>query len=99
PQPNLPKQTGYPQVEISNPLRYEQWLATNIFEQKQQGFYGVYIKVETGDIPSDKARKLVDVLTPLAADEIRVTQNQGLLLKYVRKEALPSLYNGLAALD
>src|ERR1700759_887157 len=44
PQPNLPETTEYPNVEITNPLRYKQWLATNVFEQKQQGFYRVYIK-------------------------------------------------------
>ncbi|MDB4927209.1 nitrite reductase [Mucilaginibacter sp.] len=97
--PALPQQTTYPQVEISNPLRYEQWLATNVFQQKQEGFYGVYIKVAVGDIPSAVARKLVAVLEPLVADEIRITQNQGLMLKYVRKEALPALYNGLTELD
>ncbi|RYY34385.1 MAG: nitrite reductase [Sphingobacteriaceae bacterium] len=95
----LPEGTVYPEVEISNPLRYEQWLATNVFEQKQKGFYGVYIKVPVGDIDTARARKLVDVLRPLVADEIRITQNQGLLLKYVRKEALPALYEGLTTLD
>ncbi|WP_158994964.1 HEPN domain-containing protein [Mucilaginibacter sp. L196] len=97
--PVLPQATTYPEVVITNQLRYEQWLATNVFEQKQEGFYGVYIKVPVGDIASDTARKLVAVLTPLVADEIRITQNQGLLLKYVRKEALPALYNGLTELD
>jgi sulfite reductase (ferredoxin) len=97
--PALPETITYPEVTISNPLRYEQWLATNVFEQKQKGFYGVYIKVPVGDIPSDTARKLVEVLTPLVADEIRITQNQGLLLKYARKEALPALYDGLTKLD
>jgi len=97
--PALPQTTNYPEVIISNPLRYEQWLLTNVFEQKQKGFYGVYIKVPVGDISSDTARKLVNVLTPLVGDEIRITQNQGLLLKYVTKEALPALYNGLTELD
>jgi sulfite reductase (ferredoxin) len=97
--PLLPQTTSYPAVEIANPLRYEQWLATNVFEQKQKDFYGVYIKVPVGDIPSDIARKLVDAISPYVADEIRITQNQGLLLKYVRKEALPALYNGLTELD
>jgi sulfite reductase (ferredoxin) len=96
---SLPSATAFGEVIINNPFRYEQWLATNVFEQKQPGFYGVYIKVPVGDIPSDKARKLVAVLEPLVANEIRITQNQGLLLKYVRKEALPSLYNGLTELD
>ena len=97
--PALPAEQTFADVSIANPFRYEQWLATNVFEQKQQGFYGVYIKVPVGDIPSDKARKLVATLQPLVADEIRVTQNQGLLLKFVRKEALPALYNGLTELE
>jgi sulfite reductase (ferredoxin) len=99
PEPALPAEKVYPDVEISNPLRYEQWLATNVFEQKQSGFYGVYIKVPVGDIPSNTARALVDAIKPFVGDEIRVTQNQGLLLKFVRKEALPGLYEGLLALD
>ena len=45
------------------------------------------------------ARKLVDAIKPYVADEIRITQNQGLLLKFVKKEALPALYNGLTELD
>ncbi|WP_114937683.1 HEPN domain-containing protein [Mucilaginibacter endophyticus] len=97
--PALPPTDSYPEVTISNPLRYEQWLATNVFEQKQEGFYGVYIKVPVGDISSDTARALVKTLEPLVGNEIRITQNQGLLLKYVQKEALPALYEGLAKLE
>src|SRR5471030_2445498 len=99
PAPAIPEQKEIPEVTISNPLRYEQWLITNVFEQKQKGFYGVYIKVPVGDIPTDTARKLVAAIKPYVADEIRITQNQGLLLKYVRKEALPALYAGLTDLD
>jgi sulfite reductase (ferredoxin) len=59
----------------------------------------VYVKVPVGDIPTDKARKFIDAIKPYVADEIRITANQGLLLKYVRKEALPALYAGLVSLD
>jgi sulfite reductase (ferredoxin) len=98
PVPALPAPIEFGDVVISNPLGYEQWLATNIFQQKQEGFYGVFIKVLTGDIPTEQARRLVALLQPLAGDEIRITANQGLLLKYIRKEAFPTLYNGLAEL-
>ncbi len=98
-EPVIPEPVLLPEITIENPLRYEQWLITNVFEQKQKGFYGVYIKVTKGDIPTDVARKMVDAIRPYVADEIRITQNQGLLLKYVRKEALPALYAGLAQLD
>ena len=97
--PVIPEPVIIREVTISNPLRYEQWLITNTFEQKQKGFYGVYVKVPTGDIHTDVARKFVAAISPYVADEIRITQNQGLLLKYVRKEALPALYAGLTELD
>lgn len=84
---------------LKNPLRYEQWLNTNVFEQKQTGFYGVFVKVPVGDIPSNIARQLVAAISPYVADEIRITQNQGLMLKYARKESLPALYEALESID
>jgi len=98
-EPVIPEPLIIPEVTTDNPFRYEQWLATNVFEQKQKGFYGVYVKVTVGDIHTDVARKFIEAIRPYVADEIRITQNQGLLLKYVRKEALPALYAGLTGLD
>ena len=97
--PEIPEQTSYPDVIISDPLHYESWLKTNVFEQKQKGFYGVYIKVTTGDIPTAKARDFIESIRGLVADEIRITINQGLLLKFVRPEALPLLFERLKNLD
>ncbi len=95
--PNIPAKGNnlneYPQ--ITNQLHYQQWLDTNVFEQKQSGFYGVYVKVQTGDIPTAQARLFVDAVKNLIADEIRITINQGLLLKYVPKENLPHLFIAL----
>ena len=95
PQPPLPLEQSFSGVKIENENHYKHWLATNVIEQKQGGFYGVYIKVQVGDIKTDKARALVAAVRPFVADEIRITQNQGLLLKFVREEALPSLYASL----
>lgn len=99
PQPALPEAITAQPVQIDNPLRYEQWLATNVFEQKQKGFYGVYVKVPVGDIHTPEARKFIEAVKPYVADEIRITQNQGLLLKFVRRENLEALYAGLHALN
>ncbi len=82
----------YPAVQIENQEKYERWLKTNVFEQKQKGFYGVYVKVLLGNISSDTARKFAEVVKNHAADELRITVNQGYLLKYVRKEAFLSLF-------
>jgi sulfite reductase (ferredoxin) len=85
--------------KIIDRLAYTNWLATNTFQQKQFGFYGVYIKVLLGNISSANARKLVKIINLYASSEdIRLTINQGFLLKYVTKEALPFLYNELRKL-
>lgn len=84
---------------IVNRLDYNNWIETNTFEQKQSGFYGVYIKVLLGNISSDIARQLAKVINLYASSEdVRLTINQGILLKYVTKDALPYLYNELSQL-
>ena len=97
--PQIPDKIELTDVPISDQLLYQRWLDTNVFEQKQHGFYGVYIKVTTGDIPTSKARKFIAAINGLVADEIRITINQGLLLKYVRREALSVLFERLKELD
>ncbi len=97
--PQMPEEKTFPEVNISDQFLYQRWLDTNVFEQKQKGFFGVYIKVSTGDIPTSKARKFIAAISGLVADEIRITINQGLLLKFVRQEALPLLFERLKELD
>lgn len=87
------------EVSIEDQLTYQQWLDTNTFEQKQKGYYGAYIKVSTGDMPTSQAREFIDGVKSLIADEIRITINQGLLLKFVPKENLPALYQVLKSLN
>ena len=96
--PDIIPETAIPELkDISSSyfvdeIRYKEWLETNVFEQKQTGFYGVNIKLELGNINSETARKFVKAINGYVADDIRVTVNQGLLLKYARKEVLPYLF-------
>jgi len=87
-----------PDFVLEDTDKYEKWLKTNVFRQKQDGFYGIYLKVQIGDISTTTARQLVPLVREFAADELRVTQGQNLLLKYVRQEALPYVFAQLDAL-
>ncbi|HLC84069.1 MAG TPA: HEPN domain-containing protein, partial [Bacteroidia bacterium] len=87
--------TSFTTFKISDNKKYQNWIFSNVFEQKQQGFYGVNIKVLLGNLSSQTARELVNIVNTYAADDIRVTVNQGLLLKFVSKEALPALFKSL----
>lgn len=94
-QPKLPEAVDYSGVEVDDPEKFDQWFQTNVFKQKQQGFHGVYVKLLLGDMSSDLAKTFANIAEKYAADDIRITINQGYLLKYVTKDALKPLFNEL----
>ncbi|MEM9981633.1 MAG: nitrite/sulfite reductase, partial [Bacteroidota bacterium] len=73
--------------------------ATNTFAQKQAGYCGVFIKIQLGNFSTDTARALVEIIRQYAADDFRITINQGLLLRFVQPQHLPALYEALQTLS
>ncbi len=98
PAPRLSDYTPETPAVIANEKKYQQWFDTNVIQQKQDGYYGVYVKLPIGNMSSKLARKFADVIDRYAADELRVTANQGYLIRFVRKEVLKHLYLELDAL-
>lgn len=92
PGPVLPESIPTAEPAIADPAKYERWYRTNVFKQKQDGFYGVYVKLPLGNMSSTLARSFADIVDLYAATELRITVNQGYLLRYVRPEALKHLY-------
>ncbi|HLF34747.1 MAG TPA: hypothetical protein VI583_10930 [Cyclobacteriaceae bacterium] len=86
-------------VDPVNPEKFNAWKRTNIFGQKQKGFYGVFLRVQTGDINHENAHKLADIILKYAADDIRITINQGMLLRYIREDLLVTVFNELDAIN
>ena len=74
---------------------FKKWLQTNTFEQKQKGWYAVQLRVLLGDMSSNTARSLADIVRQYAADDIRVTVNQGYILRFVKGEDLVAIYKEL----
>ena len=93
--PVIPKIKDFGEVLVADPIKFENWKNTNIFRQKQQGFLAVQIKLSTGDLQSNKARALAEIAKRYASHDIRLTVNQGIILKYVRENALKPLFNAL----
>lgn len=94
----LPPVTVYTTFKPADEKAYANWKETNTFRQKQEGYYGVYIKITLGNIASTVARDLARIVKTYAADDLRITINQGFLLRFVREEALLPLYNELKKL-
>ncbi|MEL6832784.1 MAG: HEPN domain-containing protein [Bacteroidota bacterium] len=78
---------------------YETWRATNALPQKQEGYFAVGIKLTNGDISSDKARKLANIIDRWASKDLRLTIQQNILLRHVPEAHLPALYLALDQLD
>src|SRR5436190_20166288 len=82
-------------IEIKNPLNFEIWKKTNVYEQKQDGNFAVYVRILNGNISSVSSRTLIEKLRPVIADDVRVTINQGLQFRFVKAEHLEYIYNAL----
>ena len=85
-----------------DPFRFQLWKNTNVFKQKQEGYYAVYVRVANGNIGSHTSRRLIDKLKDVIADDVRVTINQGLQLRFIKPGHLEYVYSvldeeGLAA--
>lgn len=80
---------------IRNAGLFEFWKKTNVIPQKQEGFVAVYIRVPNGNISSDASRFLIEKLRPVVANDVRVTVNQGLQLRFVKPEQLAYIYSVL----
>ncbi len=87
-----------PQIEIDNQVEYKAWLKSNVIPQKQDGLYAIGIKVFLGDFYTKEARKLARLVKKFAANEMRLTIRQNLLIRHVREDALPVFYRELKAL-
>lgn len=86
------KTSNIAEIEISDKEKYLSWLQTNITKQKQVGFNAIQIKVTVGNLNTDTARKLAGITKLYAADDIRLSISQGLILKFVTDENLKGIF-------
>jgi len=96
-QPSSPN-VSLPAVSVDK-AAFDLWKSSNVFEQKQKGFFGVYLKIHLGDVSPNTARALAKLIRETAADDIRFTPEQNILLRFVKAESLQYLYSELIKLD
>jgi sulfite reductase beta subunit-like hemoprotein len=79
-------------VESAN---YERWRSTNLFKQKQAGFYGVMVRCPLGDITVDQMRKVAAIARKYCGGRIRIVISQNLILRWVPEALIPNVYKEL----
>jgi sulfite reductase (ferredoxin) len=77
---------------VKNKAVFELWKKTNVVKQKQDDFVAVYIRVPNGNIGSFTSRSLINKLSNVIANDVRVTMNQNLQLRFVRPAHLEYIY-------
>jgi sulfite reductase (ferredoxin) len=88
-----------PKVVIEDAAAFEAWKKSNVIAQKQAGYVAIGIKVLLGDFYTDKARALAELVKNYAANELRFSLRQDILIRHVKEENLPFFYQELAKLD
>ena len=86
-------------AEPANDSEYELWKRENTTQQRQSGFNLVYVRVERGDIYAEQWSPLGDIARGFAGGRARIDQQQNLVFRWVRDEALYDVYLRLKELD
>ncbi len=76
-----------------------QWLRTNVYRQRQEGYAAVKVRVPSGDLKPDQLRGLAALLRAHVGDTARVGVDQSLLIRQVSFDKLLTVHRALAALD
>ncbi|QWX84156.1 HEPN domain-containing protein [Cellulophaga sp. HaHaR_3_176] len=97
PKPQI-AQVDVPNVVIEDQKEFDAWKTTNIIPQKQEGYVAIGIKVLLGDFYLKEARALADLVEKYAADEIRLSLRQNIVVPYVKEELVPFFYTELKKL-
>ncbi|MBA3465741.1 MAG: nitrite/sulfite reductase [Deltaproteobacteria bacterium] len=74
---------------------YAEWAQHNVRPQKQAGFSSVVIRLVLGDISAAQLRALAPLIVQYGEGELRTTNEQNLVLRFVPDARLPALHREL----
>jgi sulfite reductase beta subunit-like hemoprotein len=94
--PAAPQSYGSPNGDLSE---FERFRATNVREQKQDGFVTVETKVTRGDLSPEQFRGLAKVMRDYAGGYARTSVQQNFVLRWVREECAYDLWKALCELE
>ena len=88
-----------PVTEPGRGPQYFAWRASSVVAQKGDQHVAVYVRLLLGDITSAQMRELGRVATELGDGTVRLTIDQNILIPWVDKRSLPTLFARLSAAD
>ena len=79
------------------PDTFVRWMRSNINTQRQPGYYHVTVRLPLGDFTSGQMRVLADLSEAYGDGSMRLTVEQNVLFRWVRRESIEPFYQRLAA--
>lgn len=76
---------------------FDAWRRWNVRAQKQQGFAVAIVRLPLGDITSAQFRVLASLASAFGDGTVRLTPDQNLFIRWVPVDAMPDLFERLAA--
>jgi sulfite reductase (ferredoxin) len=98
--PKYDEKPGLKTVQLNGvrrPEGYDEWAKTNLYEQRQSGYYVATVTCPLGDLSSDQMRILADITGRYAGGNARTTVEQNLVLRWIPANKTVDLYNELKA--
>ncbi len=78
---------------------FARWLRTNVFVQKQGGYFGVTVQLPLGDLTSDQMRRLAALSREHGAGELRTSNDQNLFLPWIPGDRLEKVWRSLVEIE
>jgi sulfite reductase beta subunit-like hemoprotein len=75
------------------------WVRTNVFAQRQTGYYGVTVQLPLGDVTSAQLRAIAVLARRLGASELRAANDQNLMVPWIPGARLEELYRRLREIN
>ncbi|HUB25165.1 MAG TPA: nitrite/sulfite reductase [Tepidisphaeraceae bacterium] len=95
---NKPSWQGVQVNGGKRPDGFDEWAATNVYEQRQSGHVVATVTCPLGDLTSDQMRALADISGRYSGGNLRTTVEQNVVLRWVAHGQLVNLYKELKAL-
>ena len=80
------------------PAGFADWYRSNVYRQVQPGYSAITLHAPLGDFTSQQGFELADIARNYVGDNIRLSVEQNIVLRWVADADLPAIYQELCAI-
>ncbi len=82
----------------ARPDGFDEWYATNVYQQRQAGYSVVTVTLPLGDLTARQMRELAEIARRYVGDSVRTTVEQNIVFRWVSGADLVDVYRDLKAI-